>query len=142
MEPRLQDPYDAHVYHVERDSYFVDPLGPHFTVSEFQCNDGTPILLLHTALVELVKRCRHEFKAPVIINSAYRTHAHNAAVGGAEDSRHVYGMAADIDVQGVPPATVADWADAVGVGGVGRYDTFTHLDVWGENRRWNLRSDV
>jgi len=42
----------------------------------------------------------------------------------------------------VPANTVADFAETLGVGGIGRYDTFTHVDVWGWNRRWDNRSDA
>lgn len=37
---------------------------------------------------------------PVIITSGYRTSALNEKVGGAKDSRHLYGMAADYTVNG------------------------------------------
>jgi len=49
----------------------------------------------------------------------------------------MYGLAADVKVQGKTPSDVADWADRHGFGGVGRYESFTHLDVFGQDRRWD-----
>ena len=43
---------------------------------------------------------RNEF-GPLVINSAYRAKAVNAAVGGASNSRHLSGCAADIKVRSV-----------------------------------------
>ena len=45
------------------------------------------------------------------INSAYRTPAHNKAVGGATGSQHVKGTAADIVVAGAAPLEVAQYAE-------------------------------
>ena len=78
------------------------------------------------------------FKAPVTINSGYRTEAKNKAVGGAAYSQHKYGTAADIVVKGVPPAEVAKYAETilVGMGGIGIYNGFTHIDVRKIKSRW------
>ena len=48
-------------------------------------------------------------------------------------------MAADVKVHGKTPDEVATWAEAMAWGGVGRYNSFTHLDVFGVNRRWDNR---
>ena len=64
----------------------------------------------------------------VVINSGYRTPAHNKKVGGASGSQHLYGKAADIVVKGVKPSTVYDAADKL-FNGVGKYNTFTHVDT-------------
>ena len=46
--------------------------------------------------------------------------------------------AADIKVAGVAPADVADYAETLlpGTGGIGRYSTFTHIDVRPDKARW------
>lgn len=46
---------------------------------------------------------------PVKVNSAYRGPEVNAAVGGAKKSDHMTGMAADIEIPGMPNATLAEW---------------------------------
>lgn len=69
------------------------------------------------------------------INSAYRTPTHNKRVGGASNSQHVKGTAADIRVQGVPPFAVAAWMEqhikSVGKHACGYYpiSLFCHVDV-------------
>ena len=89
---------------------------------------------------------RAHFNAPVTVNSAYRSPEHNAAVGGAKNSQHLLGKAADVVIQGVSPDETADAIEfliEVGLmkeGGVGRYDTFTHYDIRGTKARWDFRS--
>lgn len=132
---------DAKQSEVERFSIgshgYAWALSDNFSLGEFQCNDGTDEVLVHPALVAMLQMIRDHFNAPVTINSAYRTPSHNASIGGAKSSQHLKGMAADIVVKGVDPSDVADFAEDLGAGGIGRYDTFTHVDVWGTLRRWN-----
>lgn len=52
---------------------------------------------------------RAHFKLPVTVNSAYRSPAVNAAVGGSKTSQHMYGEAADIEISGVDNITLARW---------------------------------
>lgn len=109
-----------------------------FKVREFACSDGSdPIFISHT-LVEVLQKIRDHFGAPVTINSAYRTPGKNKAVGGAAYSQHLYGTAADISVKGVKPSDVATYAESLlsQYGGVGRYATFTHVDVRATKSRW------
>ena len=115
-------------------------LAPDFAASEFACDDGTDVMLVHPALVRLVQTIRDNVAAPVTITSAFRTAAHNAKIGGADNSRHMYGLAADIVTPAATPNEVAAMAEDLGAGGVGRYDDFTHVDVWGSDRRWDRRS--
>lgn len=111
-------------------------LSRHFTLVEFACSDGQDIVLVHPVLVHGLEEIRRHFALPVEINSGFRTRSFNRLIGGAVDSRHCLGLAADIDIRGVPPQLVADYAEELGFGGVGRYNTFTHVDVSGRNRRW------
>lgn len=109
-----------------------------FWLSEFQCNDGTDILLLHEALPALLQRIRDHFgDRTVTVNSAFRTAAYNEKIGGASKSRHLHGLAADIEVEGIDPRDVANFAETLDVGGIGRYNDFTHVDVYGRDRRWD-----
>jgi len=112
-------------------------LSTHFRLHEMQCNDGSFAVLVHPALMIGLEQLRHHFARAVVINSGYRTHAHNENIDGTRQSRHLWGMAADIVVEGVNPSRVAIKADAMGFGGVGRYDSFTHVDVQGQDRRWD-----
>jgi len=77
---------------------------------------------------------------PIIIDSGHRCPAHNAsdAVGGAPDSQHLLGKAADIKARNYTPAEVqgyllGEYPDRYGIG---IYETFTHIDVRNEKGRW------
>lgn len=117
-------------------------LSPHFRATEFACNHCGE---LHPSgnmppvqLLDILEAIRAEFGKPVVINSGYRCQTHNANVGGARGSRHMKGDAADIVVKGTDPALVYALADRLvgGMGGVGRYHTFTHIDTRGHKARW------
>lgn len=114
-------------------------LSPNFKVREFACSDGTDPIFISPELVEILQKIRDHFKKPVNINSAYRTPAKNKAVGGATYSQHLYGTAADISISGVSPKTVAAYAETLlpNTGGIGIYQTFTHVDVRKVKSRWN-----
>lgn len=117
----------------------VTKLSKDFRVREFRCKNGADVIFVDTALVELLQKIRDHFGAPITINSAYRTPEYNKKVGGSTYSQHQYGKAADIVVKGVKPAEVAAYAEQLmpSYGGVGRYSTFTHVDVRDEKSRWN-----
>jgi len=63
---------------------------------------------------------------PITVNSGFRSIAHNAAVGGASDSMHLYGTAADLDVPGVSNKTVYQKAETCG---------FSGLETWTEDHQ-------
>ena len=74
---------------------------------------------------------RDQLGTPITITSGYRTLSHNAAVGGAPNSFHTKGQAADIVVSSKTTAETAACAEAVGALGVLRYitDGFVHVDT-------------
>jgi uncharacterized protein YcbK (DUF882 family) len=118
-------------------------LSEHFPLSEFQSRDGEHVVLVSRELIHGLEGLREKLGGNVMrINSGYRSTKHNAAEGGARMSKHLFGLAADVDVLGVHPNEVADVAEEMGFGGVGRYNTFTHVDVFGVNRRWDNRTPV
>lgn len=114
-------------------------LSTNFRVSEFRCKDGSDVILIAPALVTILQNIRSHFKKPLIINSAYRTYTHNKKVGGSPTSQHLYGLAADIKISGVPPKTVANYAETLmpNKGGIGVYKNFVHVDVRETKSRWN-----
>ena len=121
-------------------------LAPCFQVKEFACRAADTILI-DDELVVLLQCIREHFGKAVVITSGYRTAAHNAAVGGAKSSQHIQGRAADFWVEGVPVATVADYAEKLlpGRGGIGRYPVKTgratgwvHVDTRQNKSRWTL----
>lgn len=112
-------------------------LSANFKVREFACTDGTDPVFIDSDLVAVLQKIRDHFGRSVTITSAYRTPSRNKAVGGEVYSQHLYGRAADITVKGIAPSKVADYAEKIlPNGGVGRYRTFTHVDVRGTKARW------
>lgn len=112
-------------------------LSTNFKVREFACSDGSDPVFIDSDLVNVLQKIRSHFGKSVTITSAYRTPTHNKKVGGTTYSQHLYGKAADIKISGVSPAKVADYAETLlPSGGVGTYDTFTHVDVRGAKARW------
>lgn len=95
--------------------------------------------IIDTDHVEKLQKLREVLGASCKITSGYRGPTHNAAVGGATRSRHLQGDATDVQFKGVSPDKVADAAEKLGFDGIGRYDTFTHLDSRGYKARWDNR---
>lgn len=58
-------------------------------------------------LAVLLEEVRVALKRPVLVTSAYRAPAVNRRVGGSPTSAHCFGLAADLEVPGLPPAQVA-----------------------------------
>lgn len=113
-------------------------LSTNFKVREFACLDGTDTIFVSDELVSILQKVRNHFGASVIINSAYRTEAHNKKVGGSANSQHKYGMAADIRINGVSPKTIATYLNTLmpNSGGIGVYSSFVHIDVRAKKSRW------
>ena len=113
-------------------------LSENFTVREFRSRDGSDVVLIDTELVDILQSVRDYFGVPVTITSAYRTPSHNRAVGGAANSQHVLGTAADIVVSGVSPEDVAEYIEYLQPtkGGIGLYNSFVHVDVRPNRSRW------
>lgn len=109
-----------------------------FKVREFACSDGSDPIFIDSDLVTILQKIRSHFGKSVKITSAYRTPGRNKAVGGKAYSFHLYGMAADIQINGVSPSKVAAYAETLlkNRGGIGIYSTFTHIDVRGTKARW------
>ena len=68
--------------------------------------DNTPpdniIYNLEVLCVEILQPVRNYFGKGVKVNSGYRSPDVNAAVGGSRTSDHCKGMAADIEIPGIP----------------------------------------
>ena len=112
-------------------------LSPNFKVREFACKDGSDYILIDDQLVNIVQAIRDNFGVAVTINSGYRNASYNKRIGGAVNSQHIYGKAADIVVSDIDPARVAAFADSLCIGGVGLYRTFIHVDSRAGRVRWD-----
>ena len=128
-------------------------LTPNFSKSEFDSKDGAT---MPDEVLNNVKKLAASLQAlrdyialdngprSIKINSGYRSPKHNSAVGGAENSQHLTGKAADIVVSGMTPQEVAHKIDELILvgrmkqGGLKAYDKkgFTHYDIRGTKARW------
>jgi uncharacterized protein YcbK (DUF882 family) len=130
-------------------------LSKHFIVEEFDCHDGTKVQRRdYNGLKFLCRVYLEPLRAKygsVTILSGYRTRRHNARVGGASRSYHVYtehdgnDQAADIRcVRGTPRqwhATLAALRKRKrgGRGGLGLYRNFVHCDLRDYRADWRGR---
>lgn len=111
-------------------------ISEHFARSEFACKCHCGFNTVDAQLLEYLEKIRTHFNAPVTVNSGCRCPGYNKGIGGAKKSQHMFGRAADITVAGVAPVHVADYAESIGVPGVGRYKNFTHIDSRDVTARW------
>jgi hypothetical protein len=111
---------------------------PNFSPAEIACR-GTGELLVNEAALDKLQALRDRLGKPLIVRSAYRSPAHNRAVGGAKASKHLDGVAFDIAMANHDPVAFEAAARSVGFRGFGFYPRsgFIHVDlgparVWGE----------
>jgi hypothetical protein len=90
------------------------------------------------AVTKVADEARHRLGRPLRINSAYRSPAYNRTISGASKSIHVLGGALDLSGSPATLHRIVTEMRAEGLfrGGIGRYKTFTHVDVRGKNADW------
>lgn len=116
----------------------------HFEYYEFDSPDkpgsGTN---MNPQLLMALDYIRTQLEVPLVVNSGFRTEEHNAKVGGKKHSQHLLGNAADIRITSQAMGDMIEYwfIDEVGQDcGIGRYNTFIHLDVRKYKARWDKRS--
>lgn len=121
-----------------------EQLSDHFYRDEFACKCGCGFDTVDSKLLKMLELVRVYFKTPVTISSGCRCEDYNNKIGGARKSatsrgsQHMYGRAADIVVKGFSPTEVIAFLHRSyrGEGGLGGYNTFTHLDSRTGVARW------
>ena len=130
-------------------------ISTHLKLSEFACHCGCEMPQTIEAKIEALAQVLdahfRDTLGPTKIISGYRCATHNLREGGAPDSRHVYGDAADIAVYDLRTGKwilglwLAGWAaakqdaGAIPIGGIGTYESkpYTlHFDTRGSIARW------
>lgn len=116
-------------------------LSAHFSKKEFACKCGCGFDSIDKKLIDKLEDLRAMLGKPIKINCGCRCMNHNEELikqgyQASRNSQHLIGTAADIRVDGVSPSKVADVAELIGFGGIGRYRTFTHVDVRKKKSRW------
>ncbi|MGE0659795.1 MAG: YcbK family protein [Reyranellaceae bacterium] len=113
-----------------------------FSPAEIACR-GSGSLRIHEEALDKLQALRDRLGKPLIVRSAYRSPAHNRAVGGAARSKHLDGTAFDIAMANHDPVAFEEAARAVGFKGFGFYPRsgFMHIDL-GPARQWGERFPV
>lgn len=111
----------------------------YFSPQEIACK-GTGLILIDEDALDKLDRFRDTIGVPFAPNSAYRSEAHNAKIGGAKNSMHRKGKAFDIPIKtGMDRETIHNVAKQCGFTGFGDYNTFVHIDT-GRFRYWDKRN--
>jgi len=118
-----------------------------FTWEELECKCGCRVRCIDEASIQRLQELRDRVGRPLHISSAARCPDHNAAVGGAKNSRHLSVFesncgcvrnsdAFDILLRGHSGKELAADARAVGFRGIGIADTFVHVDTRDKSAEW------
>ena len=121
-------------------------LSANFSLHEFASADGTApsgdVLKNLTELAKNLEVLRKHIGQSIHVTSGFRSKEHNKKIGGALNSYHVLGMAADIKVAKMTPEQVAKAIELLIAegkmkeGGLGIYRTWVHYDFRGYKARW------
>ena len=113
-----------------------------FSPAEIACR-GTGAIRINEDALDKLQALRDRLGKPLIVRSAYRSPAHNRAVGGAPQSKHLDGTAFDIAMSNHDPVAFEAAAREVGFLGFGFYPRsgFIHIDL-GPARSWGERFPV
>lgn len=119
-------------------------LSKNFKSTEFDCKGKhcCGVTKIDSDLVGFLQMIRANFGVAVVINSGYRCKDHNKAVGGVSKSKHLEGMAADINVKGIAPIEVAKYCESIGVKGIGLYDWGCHIDTRTKKGFWKTDKQI
>lgn len=137
------------------EAFINEQLTPHFKMGEFfvtlaeggqqgllddffalTLKEQTVIISNLRALAQALEHLRVKWGKPIHITSGWRSKRVNALVGGEDNSFHMKGMAADIVVEGMDPVKVWSYLHPRWGGGLGKYRTFSHVDIRNYKARW------
>jgi hypothetical protein len=111
----------------------IIPGAPHFAAREMACKH-CGVLRIRSELLTALEKWRTLLGRPISIESGYRCPTHNAAVGGARDSMHMTGCAADPHpsvshtvVQGLSLFSGIGWDRAGAAAGLVRHVDVRHV---------------
>lgn len=127
-------------------------LSPHFNRSEFACNCGCKQTAVDYALLTVLERLRKRVEAYrpdsyitvtsgnrcVEYNEKVQKEANSDYVPYSSRSKHMYSIAADIQVKGWSPEEIFEILDEwyPDMYGMGLYQSFVHIDVRAGMTRW------
>ena len=108
----------------------------YFVPQEMACR-GTGRLIVNRTFLDSLNGIRGRLGVSLFILSGYRSPYHNAKVGGAVFSRHLYADAADLSIINRDKFRMVELANDYGFTGFGYYRTFLHIDL-GRKRSWGM----
>lgn len=114
-----------------------------FWRSEFACKCKCGFDAVDIEVVQRLEITRAYFGGwPLTINSGCRCWQRNATERGSLRSYHMRAIAVDFWIETVYPDAVADYLETIYPNscGLGRYNTFTHLDMRPRKARWDKRN--
>tara|TARA_R110002072_G_scaffold224598_1_gene381744 strand:- start:449 stop:835 length:387 start_codon:yes stop_codon:yes gene_type:complete len=121
-------------------------LTSNFSLEEFECKCGCEMPeFVKKNIIELAENLQvlRDDVGRLDLTNAYRCKFHNADVGGSVNSQHLKGKAADIKSKTLSPNEIAVRTndlmknESFKLGGIGIYNTFTHVDIRGTRARWS-----
>ena len=117
-----------------------------FNIKEFECKCGCKMPeFVKKNVIELAENLQiiRDEVGRLDLTNSYRCKDHNSDVGGSTSSQHLVGKAADVKSESIKPKEMAQIVDDLmksenfELGGIGIYNTFTHVDIRGTRARWS-----
>ena len=117
-----------------------------FSIEEFQCRCGCNMPeFVKKNVIELAENLQiiRDEVGRLDLTNSYRCKDHNSDVGGSTSSQHLVGKAADVKSESIKPKEMAQIVndlmknEKIKTGGIGIYNTFTHIDIRGVRARWS-----
>ena len=119
-------------------------LSPNFTLAEFTRSDtairygidnspdSLAVANLRRLCVLILEPLREALGRPIRITSGYRSPRVNQIIGGAKNSAHVFGLAADIEIEGMSPLQVCQEIKILGLPfdqAIHEFGEWTHVAI-------------
>lgn len=109
--------------------------GKYFKIKEFVCR-GSGENEIQQELIDRLDKLREEFGQSIRVTSGYRSPEYNKKIGGAPNSTHMLGIAADLAARDLDRLYELAQKYFMAVGD-GRKKGFIHIDLRQELRRWS-----
>ncbi len=110
-----------------------------FTIREMRCKCGKCSddsgLNMNYSTMKRLQKLRDVCDFPFLITSAYRCNAHPEEARKVEPGTHNYGHAVDIQATPQQMDTIEQEARKLGFTGIGRANSFIHIDDYAGNAR-------
>lgn len=105
-------------------------MAEYFTYEEMKCkcsNGCGNVAPMSKDFLQFLDMVREESGGPLYVTSGFRCRTHNTAIQGAEFSKHMEGIAADVYSELKSPKEIANIAMRLGLYCI-IYDNFVHID--------------